>query len=330
MDHPTVGASQIAALMGCHPWLDVHKLWRSLVHGEKQDQNEAMSRGVQFEPVVAMLYAKANGLLRMQPLLTPDPLPTDCLFVQPPRQIRFDIDGTYLHATPDALRFNDGQAIVAEFKTSESYSGWGEPGTSQVPTGYLMQVQVQMLAAEAKRAEIAVLLPHFDFRIYPIEAMPALQELLEQAAKEFIEDYVIPQKMPPTDHTEACRQNILDLFPEPKEDYLRAEDIPGIHEVLVEWQADQVALKELETRMDERKNKIRELIGDHAGIQSELGRVDHKKPKASETVDYKLVSEDLAMELAQYQPPGALELAMKRHTEWKTNSRRLATYWKKA
>jgi putative phage-type endonuclease len=336
-DHPTIGASQIAALMGCHPWLSIHQLWRSLVLGEKQDQNDAMARGVQMEPAIAALYQQACDLGQIYhsfalPQTHNIPL-LNTLFVQ-------DLDepakwvSRHLHATPDALRYHQNGSkeydrVLAEFKTSNSSEGWGEPGTNQVPAGYLMQVQAQMDCTGIKQADLAVLLPHFDFRIYHVEAMPELQARLQQKAKEFIETYVLPKKMPPVDHTEACRENLLDLFPEPKEDYLKVEAGEAFERKLGLWKEHQAQIQALEQELELVKNEIREAIANHAGIQSELGRIDYKKPRPTSVVDYRSVAEALQEHLTHYEPRGELERLEKAFTSFKSNPRRLMPYWKK-
>jgi putative phage-type endonuclease len=72
------------------------------------------------------------------------------------------------------------QATIVEVKTGTWASGkWGPPGTDQIPEGYLLQCQWQMLVAGLPSAEVAVLfMDTRDFGIYPVPRDDGLIETL--------------------------------------------------------------------------------------------------------------------------------------------------------
>lgn len=159
-----IGGSDVAAILGLSKWrtpLDVYLDKR----GERAEQpdNPAMRWGRNLEPVVLAAYAEETGQ-----------------DVRRPEGIIAHADHDWMLANLDG--FTDEPRIV-EVKTARAATGWGEPGTAEVPDDYALQVQHYMAVSGFELADIAVLIGGSDFRIYTVPADRQLQaDVIEQLA----------------------------------------------------------------------------------------------------------------------------------------------------
>lgn len=161
-----IGGSDVAALLGVSPWCSPVEVFldkRGLI--ASQPENEAMRWGTILEPVVRQEYSNQTGFAVMVP------------------------QGMLRHARHGFMLANlDGftdEGRLFEAKTARTSEGWGEPGTDQVPQGYLFQVQHYMAVTGYALTDIAVLIGGSDFRIYTVEADAELQGMMIDAEAEF-------------------------------------------------------------------------------------------------------------------------------------------------
>jgi putative phage-type endonuclease len=92
-----------------------------------------------------------------------------------------------IFATPDSIKVIDGTRVDAKTASARMTNKWGAEETDEVPTGYLVQMQVQMEVAEQTTSEIASFLMGLDdVRRYCINYDAELCEMIAAAAKEFM------------------------------------------------------------------------------------------------------------------------------------------------
>ncbi|QHL91250.1 hypothetical protein GVO57_11055 [Sphingomonas changnyeongensis] len=160
-----IGGSDVAAILGVSPYrsaLDVFLDKRGLL--VDQAESEPMRWGTLLEPVVRQEYANRTGRSVALP------------------------EGVLRHPRYGFMLANlDGIATdrLYEGKTARTAEGWGEPGSDEVPQGYLLQVQHYMAVTGYDVTDIAVLIGGSDFRIYTVEADAELHEMLVEAEAEF-------------------------------------------------------------------------------------------------------------------------------------------------
>jgi len=162
-----LGGSDAAAALGVSPWKTALELYLEK-RGELApfEGNEATRWGMLLEPVVRQEYAERTGrIVRV-----------------PEGVLRAAGNRDFMLAHPDGIT-DDGR--LYEGKTARSPEGWGEPGTDQVPQGYLLQVQHYMLVTAMPVADIAVLIGGSDFRMYEIPADRELQEMIADGEHDF-------------------------------------------------------------------------------------------------------------------------------------------------
>ncbi len=161
-----LGGSDSAAAVGQSAWRTPLDVYLSKVGDDDQPPTPEMRRGTVLEPAVRQMYCDETGYS-----------------VETPRKILRHPEHSFILASLDGIA--DGR-IVVDLKTARSKTGWGEPGTDEVPVDYLFQVQHYMAVTGFLTAEIGVLFgTNFDFAIYEIPGDIEFQKLLIEAEIRF-------------------------------------------------------------------------------------------------------------------------------------------------
>ncbi|MGH8029807.1 MAG: YqaJ viral recombinase family protein, partial [Arenimonas sp.] len=182
-----IGGSDVAAILGLSPWrtaLDVYHDKRG--ESPEQPDNEAMAWGRALEPVIRQEYANRTG----RQILVPEHQ-----VVHP--------EHDFMIANLDGITTDDR---VFEAKTARAGTGWGEPGTDQVPQPYLLQVQHYLAVMRYDVADIAVLIGGSDFRIYEVPADPELQAMMIEAEAEFWQRVLAGNPPDPVSYADALQR----------------------------------------------------------------------------------------------------------------------------
>ena len=190
-----IGGSDIAALLGLSPYKTPLELWAEKVGhpGIKESQGIHLRFGQHVEPFIAKEYERSTGLVtHVYPQAITHPL-HDFMYGH--------IDRFVTPANQSHLSGNDifKTDTLLECKTASVYNRdqWGEPGTEQVPSNYLLQCAWYMAITGCTKADIAVLLGNQDFRVYRITKDTELENMLIDQAQKFWEKYVKPCVAPP-------------------------------------------------------------------------------------------------------------------------------------
>ncbi len=175
-----LGSSEIAAVCGLSPFqtaLGVYLIKTGQLPAV--EETSAMRWGTALEPAIAAAYTEETGVE-----------------LEPCGLFRRD-DEPWMVATPDRVTMDpawdivDGQGPapghLVELKTASAYVAkeWGEPWTDQIPDGYLLQCQWQMLVTGFQRVDVAVLIGGQDFRRYTVHASRNIFAHLLDLGREF-------------------------------------------------------------------------------------------------------------------------------------------------
>jgi putative phage-type endonuclease len=197
-----IGGSDIAALLGLSPYKSPLELWAEKVGhpGIKESQGIHLRFGQHVEPFIAKEYERSTGLVTH---VHPETI------IHPIHGFMYGhIDRFVTPTKPSPLSDVDilKTDTLLECKSASVYNRdqWGEPGTEQVPSNYLLQCAWYMAITGCNKADIAVLLGNQDFRVYRITRDTELENMLIDQAKKFWEEYVKPCVAPPA-------QNVNDL-----------------------------------------------------------------------------------------------------------------------
>jgi putative phage-type endonuclease len=166
-----IGGSEAAAVMGLSPWAspyDVYLVKRR--EAPPVEETGPMRWGNILQGPVIQEYASQTGRTART---------FDNELVKDPKH-------EWMFASPDGIA---GDRLI-EAKTARTREGWGEPGTDQVPDGYVLQVQHLMVVTALPVADIPVLFGGSDFAIYTVQADPEIQQYVVDAEHDFWFDHV--------------------------------------------------------------------------------------------------------------------------------------------
>lgn len=189
-----LGGTDVAGIMGIHPYCTPHSVYREKVHGESPEPNGPMYWGSVMEPVIAEEYIRKYG----------GRLAKSATYVL--------VGAEFLGATPDYefLAFGPEDQVLVELglnpadvllecKTASFFVGrnFGEHGSDQVPDQYVCQCTWQMHITGRKACVLCVLIGGNDFRRYLIQYDADLARTLETEATRFWTEHVVRKCPPP-------------------------------------------------------------------------------------------------------------------------------------
>lgn len=172
-----LGSSDCPAILGVSPYrtaADVYVEKVAVIEGRREprpvepfDFTNPLQRGHLYEPVIARAYELTTGVS-----LSP-----------PPAAVHGQYD--FIAASADRMTM-DGRKLVELKKVHwRNADEWGEPGTEEIPDGYLAQVQEQMAVYGVDQCDVVALIGDDDLRIYPITRNKTLCEMIVDSMCDF-------------------------------------------------------------------------------------------------------------------------------------------------
>lgn len=283
-----VGGSEVAALIGVHPYLTPLKLWlQKTGRAGKTDESPRMRLGKKAEAMILGEYEEETGCrARLNTRLYRHP------------EVPFG-------GTPDAFRVEpDTEGVELKWHSTHLRKDFGEPGSDAVPDHHFVQATSYAGLTSSPRWHFGVLFGNEGVTPYTIRFDRDLYDVLTEASARFWRDHVIADRPPEIDGSDDARAWVEGRFPREKaplrpankqeEDWLQA---------LLDARAKEAAFKaEAETL----RTYLEAAIGEAAGIEAlGLGRVTWKATKDSSRVDWKAVYASLLPKL----PPDLIETA---------------------
>jgi predicted phage-related endonuclease len=210
-DAPTIGSSDVPAILGLSAYRGPWDVWAGLVglvprYGGAD--SPAAARGRMLEPAIGGRYAQERGL-RVGVDFFPGPQVPDPGYQHP--------EIAWLRVRPDFL----APGRIVEAKTSRTLDearGWGPAGSSQIPADYAMQVLAQLAVCSAlglaDRCDVAAYgTADDDWRVYEIERRPALEAAILERVGAWYEAHVVARVPPPVDGSDGCGDALGRLYP---------------------------------------------------------------------------------------------------------------------
>lgn len=283
----SVGASEVAAVMGMSPWntpLDVYKS----KHGIDREFDPLLAWiGHKSETTIADWVHEWSGV----------PVTLEPAFMARSEQYPF------LHASFD--RVSNDPFTTWQFKTAHQYTGhkWDEG----IPTDIRVQVQAEMLVAGTSRAAVVVWIGGREFRLF-----------WEPRDDRFIQDHMIPALTEFWGNLErgiAPKPSTLGELAEAWPDDAAEMEAP---EVALEWIEKRAFLLASAKEMTEEADQIKQTLGEYmldAGVDTftHEGRklLTYKKQKGRASFDAAALKRDRPELVAEYTKQGADFLVMR-------------------
>lgn len=189
-----IGGSDIAAILGLSPWDSAFSLWhRKSGAVDSKASNPEMSWGHRHEDTIARWYKDTHPGVRVARTGT-------WRNRERPWQI----------ANPDRLL--SGRRAL-EIKTDRYATGWGEPGTDEVPVNYRAQLLWQLDTLGWETGHIAVLIGLSDAREYTVRWNADEVRVMRDAAEAFWVS-LRDGTRPPLDGHDATLRVMRELHPD--------------------------------------------------------------------------------------------------------------------
>lgn len=261
----TIGASDIAAIVGLSPWGTPFTVWAEKIGGAEREPTEQMEWGSKLEGLILDEFEERKGL-----------------HVFHRQTLWRHRDYEWATATTDGLVFesayiddNDHAIAVVEAKSEGMFGKWDE-----VPDHYQIQVQWQMAVTGLPNAFFAVLHGR-RFETYEVEADPGVQNMLIERGHEFRVAHMLGEAPPPDVDAHAYTSKVIGDLWKVEEGATTEVDA----DVVAAWDAIpelEAAKKELQAEIDKRKNAMRVAMAEAevatvGGVPVATNKEQHRK-----------------------------------------------------
>jgi putative phage-type endonuclease len=272
-----IGGSDVGAIVGVNGYKTAVDIYLDKIgQGKDYEESEAAYWGTNLEDKVAREFELRTGKkLKKRNAILQHP------------------EYTFMLANVDRLVI--GEKAGFEAKTTSAYNKEQWTG-EEIPESYVLQCMHYMIVTGLKKWYIAVLIGGQQFEWKEINWDQELADFVIQIEKDFWENHVMKKIPPQLDGSEASTNILKHLYPEAKEN--TAIDLDPEHELMLLEAVDmEKQIKDLETKLEERKNRIKDYMGNNEeGISSEY-IVKWSNTKDRETFDtkrFKVDNPDLA------------------------------------
>lgn len=275
-----IGASQAAAAIGLSEWQSPIGLWAEKLNlVPPQPENVSMRIGSELEPLIARMYTEATGVK-----------------VRRANNLRQHAQHPFMLASIDRRA---GRKPV-ELKFSARATGYGDPGTDEVPDDVLVQVLHQLAVLDEPEGEVALLKPGAQsVLIFPISrSAEAEASIIEREAVFW--DHVQSRTQPPVDGSEATRRALAAMYPRGADEMSidADEETAAAMGALRDVRGHQ---KDLEARRDHLEALIQAaMLREQASLirAAGIGQIPWRPTKPRATTDWKAVAGALAQRFA--------------------------------
>jgi putative phage-type endonuclease len=275
-----IGGSDAAAILGLSPWKSPMSVWLDkrglLVEAPDPDGEFLRQLGKDLEPVIADLYERKTG-----------------------RKLRLPADGfvrdtkcPYLLGSPDRLVV--GEARGVELKSQNEFqTGFGEPGTDQVPAHYLIQCAHYMMLTGFHEWDIA-LLRGTRFDIYTIQRDLEFEASMRARLIEWWEKFIVADIPPDIDGTEAWSLYLPKKYPLNRTPAIEADR--ASEQLGLQLERGMQLQNAIENKVQDLRNRLKAVIGDADGLEGETWKITWRKNKDGQKVDWEGAFRSLGLE----------------------------------
>lgn len=288
----TIGGTDIAAIMGLHPYKSAVDVWADkLKQGPPFEENAAMRVGKALEDFVVKEYQKATGreIQSGGGWITDKTIP-------------------FFAGTPD--RFVGDEVLEIKTFGPGAANRWGKEGTTEIPDEYFLQCQWYCMLADKSRWTLAAWAKASDkLLVYEGPRNEEIIQDMREAGIDFWTSYVETGIMPPVDGSDSCARILEKLNPR-EQPGLIVDATPEIQGIVDRLEQVVQAWKGLYKERLQLENEIKSLMGEAEGMRVERYDKPITWKKSSDTVgpDYQVAFNLLAAAAQKAGVPGEVVL----------------------
>lgn len=274
-----LGGSDAAAACGVNPYKTRVDLYLEKV-GMREPDDLSNSERVQFgnilEPFIADEYARRTGYnIENHPLVRHK-------------------DHSWMIANIDRLVTNGNEKFILECKNVSDFmrKEWGEPGSDEIPTSYLLQCAHYSFVFDVNRVDIAALFGGNKLEIFTYHKNKKLEENLFLTEKDFWENNVLKEVAP----APMTAKDIESLFPKDNgEEEIATDEVINAVRALNKIKYQYKALEEMEkenrvviTKAISEKSILKDIYGNVLATYKtqQANRLDTEKLKQNKADIY--------------------------------------------
>lgn len=276
----TIGASEVAAVVGESPWESPLDVYIRKVEGVEKEETEAMRRGNAFEPVIAELYEQehlAEGEELVDPHHTTIHPTIEWASATPDRDV--------IRPKPHGVAHEINIVRLVELKRTNwrlAYR-WQD---GKAPQENILQAAWQMGVCDVDRCDLFALIGGDELALVPLERDRELEAMLFEMVEDFVLNHWRKGIPPDPDKSEAAKAALVKLYPKHLTDTLLPAAEP-ISEAAGRLARFKWLAKHVETAVTGEENIIKAYVGDAAGVEGEGWRCTWKASKDLDKVDWK-------------------------------------------
>ena len=260
----SIGASEIAAVVGLSPWMSAFDLWaQKMGYAPSEPGTDAQEFGTHLEPAILSIYnvrvgpCVGNRETFRHPehtwaTATPDGFARDVIV---------EADGRESGYTP--TRLIECKAVSGMMRRE-----WGD-GEDEAPVHYLLQTQWQMFVCGYRETDLAALIGLEQFRHYRIQRDDELIEYLVEAGETFWRKHVLTGDPPEIGESGRTSRILAAMYPKQKRPL--AGWTAEARKLAEECAAHKRAKALAEKAEEETANRLKLLIGDGEGFSGGKG-----------------------------------------------------------
>lgn len=261
-----ITSSVAAGCLGLSPWQSPLQAWRAIRGEDDFEGNEATERGHELEPIILKRQARE---LQMDLVEAP-------FRVHPAHQ--------WLAASADGVLVDGGRwAALCEAKSvsARMEAAWGEPETDEVPDPVLVQCLVQLACWPEIDQVVVGFFGGYDLahKRYIVQRSDDAIARLVRRLGEWRERHLVGNVAPAAQHNDA--KALQSMFPERKPLAPATDE----HEsAAAEYARALEAEKEARKAKDAAGCRLRQLLGESAGAESDAWKITWKTNKGGSRV----------------------------------------------
>lgn len=289
-----IGGTDVAALAGVHPWgKGPMEVFLDKMDRTEEVDSDAALLGRTLEKGVLDAYAERYKYK-----------------IESPGHLQGE--ETWERGTPDGIAIDKaGGRRLVEVKTTDRKSAhlWGEPGTDDVRSDALCQVQWYLMLTGLQVADVAVFWrDRAKIDVYHVHRDEEQIAALRKLARRFWLDHVV-KNIPPTPEDAQGWRDVSDHLarlwhgPEAPTPKVLSQADPDVSELATEYHQLGKTIKKLEEERKEMGGRLRYAIADGAGFQwtepttEKTAKVTWIRSKDKRTTDWEAVARKVAERL---------------------------------
>lgn len=263
-----ITGTDIAAICGVDPYRTKMDVFIDKHYPKERDTNEHMYWGITLEAPIADTYAKRNNVqLREGSIVIRD----------------------WRGGTPDRIIVDQPKGLEVKTAGLRMSHLWGDAGTDDIPTNYLLQCAWYMSLCDFPSWDVAVLIGGQEYRQYTLKRNLDLEGTILTLAEDFYRSHVLRFDPPQIDNSESSNRWLKQRYPSDVIPKL-VPSTRDLDEMAHNLNAIKQQISDLTKEADLIENSIKLSIGDHEGVVGSDWRATWKKAKSTKTVDWEKIA----------------------------------------